>query len=124
MQILLKIRLSLLSRSVYNYYGSKRKIEKVPGAAMHWPSKDNKSPKDIPECGFRNEKLECIRKTDSTLLIVILVIIITLIAGLSYVFYRVYVKINYESKLNDYWWKIHWEDIQFAGKFLSIQQIH
>lgn len=39
-------------RSVYNYYGSKRKIEKVPGVAMHWPNKENKAAKDVRVFGF------------------------------------------------------------------------
>lgn len=34
-------------RSVYNYFGSKRKIEKVAGITMHWPNKQNKPPTDV-----------------------------------------------------------------------------
>lgn len=70
----------------------------------------------MPECGFKNDKPECLRKSDSTLLVVVLCIVLALTLGLGFVGYRVYVKIKYENQLNDYWWKIHWEDIQFAGK--------
>ena len=103
-------------RSVYNYFGSRRKIEKIANVMMHWPNKQNKPPLDVPECGFRNDKPEC-RKSDSNLLIVILAIIVCFIVALCYASYKVYIKINYENQLNETWWKIHWEDIQFAGKF-------
>lgn len=32
------------------------------------------------------------------------------------VFYKVYQKMNYEAKINDNWWKVHWEDIKFADR--------
>ena len=71
----------------------------------------------VPECGFRNDKPECLRKSDSNLLIVVLVVVLVVTLGLGFVGFRIYVKLKYESQLNDYWWKVHWEDIQFAGKF-------
>lgn len=70
----------------------------------------------MPECGFKNDKPECLRKSDSTLLVVILGIVLVLTLGLGFAGYRVYIKLRYENQLNDYWWKVHWEDIQFAGK--------
>ena len=46
----------------------------------------------------------------------VLVILLFITLGLGFVGYRIYMKIKYENQLSDYWWKIHWEDIQFAGK--------
>ena len=46
----------------------------------------------------------------------VLIIILCILFAVSYTFFRVYVKVKYESQLNDNWWKIHWDDIQFADR--------
>jgi hypothetical protein len=59
------------------------------------------------------------RKSDYTffLVVTILLVLSTLVGCVT--FYKIYQKMNYEAKINDNWWKIHWEDIKFADRTLK-----
>nr|XP_037279900.1 atrial natriuretic peptide receptor 1-like [Rhipicephalus microplus] len=104
---------------VGTYLGATQEFEYVMGTEIHWPGSRNGPPLDVPECGFQGDEPQCqgseVFPPYATAGIALAGFIA--IAGISAFF--IIKKIQYESQLNDQWWKISWDDITLPGKALS-----
>ncbi|XP_017461476.1 PREDICTED: atrial natriuretic peptide receptor 1-like, partial [Rhagoletis zephyria] len=100
-------------RPVATYFGARRILDKLPGVEIHWP-KSKGPPPDVPDCGFTGEAAHCQPKEAFPIWASILItfVVVTIVALAVSLF--VYKKIRLEQDLNDNWWKISYEDINFV----------
>ncbi|XP_049524933.1 atrial natriuretic peptide receptor 1 [Dermacentor silvarum] len=108
---------------VATFLGTKQEFDYIPGVEIHWPGNRNGPPLDIPDCGFQGDAPHC-QEPDAfppyaTAGIALAGFIV--IAGISAFF--IIKKLQYESQLNDQWWKITWDDITLPGKSLSKSRV-
>lgn len=102
--------------SVAIYEGAKRSYRKSSNVEIRWPGPDNSPPADRPRCGFQGEDAICASPSKLPIIITTVVIIFTLASlgiGLLLLMQR---KIRAEAELNDLWWKIDRNELEFADK--------
>ncbi|XP_062487726.1 atrial natriuretic peptide receptor 1 isoform X3 [Pezoporus occidentalis] len=97
---------------VANYNGTTKKLQMVPGRAIHWPG--NVVPSDVPPCGFDNSDPQCHKGSLSTLEVLSLVVSLILLA-ITVTSFFIYRKLALEKELAAELWRIRWEDVQMSS---------
>lgn len=113
-------------RPVVGYSKELRQLEFLPNSYIHWPRRktsgllekteildSDKPPPDEPECGFNDDAERCIDRQNlyaASLILAVLLILIVISTSISIFKYR---HIKYQMQLDDYWWKINWDDLKF-----------
>lgn len=120
-----------LMRPVASYSKETRQIQFLPNVYIHWPirqisksflgkdglaqssTQNDLPPPDEPECGFNDDAERCIdRQSLYAFLFLIVVLFLSILSSVLFSRYQ-YKKIKYQQQLDDFWWKIKWEDLQF-----------
>ncbi|KAL0962281.1 hypothetical protein UPYG_G00338050 [Umbra pygmaea] len=96
--------------SVYN--STLKEMVPVPGMTVQWPG--GSPPRDIPECGFKNDNPSCLARTVTMLQMVAIVVcfIFIIIVTVTVFIYR---KLKLENELAAQLWRVHWEDVQTSN---------
>ncbi|XP_078390228.1 atrial natriuretic peptide receptor 1-like [Cetorhinus maximus] len=98
---------------VSHYNGTVKRILPVAGVEIHWPG--NMVPKDVPHCGFENEKPTCQKGRAFTMLEVLSIVVSLILLIITITSFLIYRKFKLEKELASELWRIRWEDIQLSN---------
>ncbi|CAL1612253.1 unnamed protein product [Knipowitschia caucasica] len=108
--------LSDTNSSVYQiamlFNGSDESLSPVPGTQLHWPL--GAPPRDIPQCGFRNDNPICLAKTITIQQLVSIILFFLLTMGLTVTVF-IYRRMKLEKELVAQLWRVHWDDIHMSN---------
>ncbi|XP_075996460.1 atrial natriuretic peptide receptor 1-like [Genypterus blacodes] len=93
------------------YNSSEKQLVMQSGRSFQWPG--GAPPLEIPECGFKNDKPDCLARTVSMHQMVAIVIcfVFVIIVTVSVFIYR---KLKLESELVAQLWRVSWDDVQMS----------
>jgi len=110
-------------RPAARYSSAARQLELIPGGYIHWPrrlnpegrqiSDSDEPPPDEPECGFTGEAERCVDRENLHAALTIVSILALLILASSSICLLKYRRIKYQMQLDDYWWRVSWQELQF-----------
>lgn len=112
-------------KPVISYSKKSRQLEFIPNSYIHWPRQrksglanevldSDKSPPDEPECGFNGDAERCIDRQNLYAALLVSSILLILIAISTSISIYKYSHIKYQMQLDDYWWKINWDNLKFV----------
>ncbi|XP_055081136.1 atrial natriuretic peptide receptor 1 [Periophthalmus magnuspinnatus] len=93
------------------YNGSIKQLVWQRGRRFQWPG--GVPPPDTPECGFKNDKPECLARTVSMQQLVSIVICFVFIIIITITVF-IYRKLRLESELAAQLWRVNWDDVQIS----------
>ncbi|KAK7878010.1 hypothetical protein WMY93_031356, partial [Mugilogobius chulae] len=91
------------------YTGSLKRLVLQKGRSFQWPG--GAPPPDTPECGFKNDKPECVSRTVSMQQLVSMVICFVFIIVVTVTVF-IYRKLRLESELAAQLWRVNWDEVQ------------
>uniref|UniRef100_A0A672ZES9 Guanylate cyclase n=1 Tax=Sphaeramia orbicularis TaxID=375764 RepID=A0A672ZES9_9TELE len=88
------------------------------GRSFQWPG--GSPPPDVPECGFKNDKPECLARkeyvkstvTMHQMVAIVICFVFVIIITVTVFIYR---KLKLESELAAQLWRVYWEDVQISN---------
>lgn len=112
-------------RPVASYSKQTRQVQMLPNSYIHWPARFNKgsrelidsdeAPPDEPECGFDGQAERCIDRQNLYAALTVLAVLIVLTIAATAISVTRYKRIRYQMKLDDFWWRIQWDDLMFVN---------
>uniref|UniRef100_A0A672ZCI6 Guanylate cyclase n=1 Tax=Sphaeramia orbicularis TaxID=375764 RepID=A0A672ZCI6_9TELE len=94
------------------YNGSMKQLVMQGGRSFQWPG--GSPPPDVPECGFKNDKPECLARTVTMHQMVAIVICFVFVIIITVTVF-IYRKLKLESELAAQLWRVYWEDVQISN---------
>lgn len=111
-----------MMRPVASYAKETRQVLLLPDSYIHWPARVNQAngdrlnndeaPPDEPECGFQGDAERCVDRQNMYAALTIVGLVLVLLSIVASVSLYRYKLIKYQMQLDDYWWKINWQDLQ------------
>uniref|UniRef100_A0A672ZER2 Guanylate cyclase n=1 Tax=Sphaeramia orbicularis TaxID=375764 RepID=A0A672ZER2_9TELE len=96
------------------YNGSMKQLVMQGGRSFQWPG--GSPPPDVPECGFKNDKPECLARKEYVKSNSIMFLRTMNVCGrLSIIFFCLNRKLKLESELAAQLWRVYWEDVQISN---------
>ncbi|KAG9510122.1 Receptor-type guanylate cyclase gcy-17, partial [Fragariocoptes setiger] len=95
---------------------------------IHWPTQQattdgvanederveqNEPPPDVPECGFQGDAAHCVERRHLYTILALTLFVVSVAGVTSGVSVYRYRKIMYQLSLDNYWWKIDWNELHF-----------
>lgn len=111
-------------RHVASYSKQTRQVQMLPNSYIHWPARFSKgsrelidsdeAPPDEPDCGFDGQAERCIDRQNLYAALTVLFVLVVMTIATSIISVARYKRIKYQMKLDDFWWRIQWDELIFV----------
>uniref|UniRef100_A0A3Q2CF36 Guanylate cyclase n=1 Tax=Cyprinodon variegatus TaxID=28743 RepID=A0A3Q2CF36_CYPVA len=98
------------------YKGSMNELVPQKGLTLQWPG--GSPPRDIPECGFKNDNPACHTRMNAMVAIVICFVFVIIVTITVFICR----KLKLENELVAQLWRVSWEDIQMSNLEKSLRR--